>query len=517
MIVLQLDFHLRQPALLSTPGGDPNREVSLDYLPGSQIRGWAIGCWLRAGRAFDPALFLRGGGRFLNGYPLLAGGPGRALPAPHSWMVAKRAPEADRAVVDLALDEAPPAQLRTAARWQAAGGGLWYQPQPLREVFVSTARDPRQGRATADSGEVFQVEALAAGQSFRSLVLCEQADAAEQLATLLLAQPTAALGGDRQAHYGLAEVVGQRLEQVVEWPAAAPAPDGPAAATELRLVLLSPALLRDPVGQSSTDPTVLATAVGRALGCQATLSAGFVAVEWCGGFNRTWGLPVPQEWCFAAGTTLVMQLDRPADETARAALLDRGLGERRAEGYGRLALDPPSAAGEVLAEPPAAPFEAPALQDAAAAVARTMLQRRQQQLLEAAVTRRAHDIVRAATTRPGPLSKTQLHRLRDELQSWLADPAGAPARLEAYQDSVRERTSVARPFQRARIVGHKPLDWIAGLFDPAALWGQLGGETAYRLALGGVVVAPDEPLAQRTALALVDRVVQLLAKTKGES
>ncbi len=57
-----------------------------------------------------------------------------------------------------------------------------------------------------------------------------------------------------------------------------------------------------------------------------------------GGFNRKWGLPLPQALAVRMGSVLVFK-DPGCDPTLLDDLEVRGIGERRAEGFGRIAFN----------------------------------------------------------------------------------------------------------------------------------------------------------------------------------
>ncbi|MCB0086236.1 MAG: hypothetical protein KDE47_35085, partial [Caldilineaceae bacterium] len=77
MIAIQYTITLLEPLLASGIEGDPNTKRSLDYIPGSMIRGALIGQYLRQQRRNlldandykERRLFLDEKTRFLNAYP----------------------------------------------------------------------------------------------------------------------------------------------------------------------------------------------------------------------------------------------------------------------------------------------------------------------------------------------------------------------------------------------------------------------------------------------------------------
>jgi CRISPR-associated protein Csx10 len=111
---------------------------------------------------------------------------------------------------------------------------------------------------------------------------------------------------------------------------------------ELHITLLSDMVVRNAYGQY--DATFPVDALVQQLGLgreelQAVPARSFIATTSHGGFNRTWGLPMPQTLALASGSVLVFTLSQPLDTTRVARLEAHGLGERRVEGFGRVAVN----------------------------------------------------------------------------------------------------------------------------------------------------------------------------------
>lgn len=100
-----------------------------------------------------------------------------------------------------------------------------------------------------------------------------------------------------------------------------------------RLVLraASPLIVTGPGGAATTDAT---TALQRVLGAGVTVVAQWRRPVLLSGWHMASGLPKPQEWALAAGSTFVVE-GAPDDTPER---LRRGVGLRRNEGFGDLLL-----------------------------------------------------------------------------------------------------------------------------------------------------------------------------------
>ena len=361
---LTIHLQLESPLLIGQlGGGDPNSSVGYNYIPGSTLRGAIIGRYLD-GEPVDAddedfrRLFLNGTVRYLNGYPLTSTGK-RSLPMPRSWRQPKDA-SSDAPVRDWALRE--PAIL-TADNRSADGMAKQKDEQdssdpiwkgmadtnfcsvtgsqvevlaPTMEINIHIAREDRQ-RPTAGDAAIFRYDALAKGQTFAAIIV---ADCAADLTTIKKLLPTGtrlALGRSRSASYGwvsvhyASEECSDDLPTLqTEWGTdkqsvgAAPPP------SQLIVTLLSDTLIRDPgTGAYIADlrPLLGVTAKRR-----------FVELHKVGGFNRKWNLPLPQAEAIAAGSVFVYEYEAGLAQK----LLDyteSGIGARRAEGFGRIALN----------------------------------------------------------------------------------------------------------------------------------------------------------------------------------
>jgi CRISPR-associated protein Csx10 len=110
----------------------------------------------------------------------------------------------------------------------------------------------------------------------------------------------------------------------------------------LRITLLSDAILNDPKsGQHSTSPQTILAAISPAFGGQIpdlSQCKIFSRSTIVGGFNRKWGLPLVQTVAVSMGSVIVIPVYR-VSATGVATLIKSGIGQRRTEGYGRLAVN----------------------------------------------------------------------------------------------------------------------------------------------------------------------------------
>lgn len=326
MNALIVDLVTKQPVLVSALEGDPNSATSFSYIPGSVLRGALISRYIQdhgAEYQLDPwnQLFFSNQVRFLHAYPIDPTSQKRMLP-----MIQK---------LDLQEQAATKSEPKKAKEPKYEWFGEQYTFDTVRHLNIHTTRNRAKGRSLRGSGAVYRYVAIAPNQVFRAVILGDPTDL-KVLEALLRDQPRLYMGKARSAGYGESQII--RLEPNPTWHELPYTPANPLPTTEpVTMTLLSDAIIRDQYGQYGrigADPTGLAARFGLQAG-QLDLKASKLRYTVLGGFNRTWGLPLPQTPALAAGSVLVWRQARADWPT----LVEQGIGERRNEGFGRISLD----------------------------------------------------------------------------------------------------------------------------------------------------------------------------------
>jgi CRISPR-associated protein Csx10 len=528
MRVVTYRITLLEPTLVATLDGDPNSAVSFDYLPGSVLRGAVIGKYLRENKLtpaqFDAAtadvrrLFFDGTTRYLNGYPLERNK--RALPTPESWQqdkqeVAKQ--KSENGMFAPAFDFAITPRDHEEKQWKSVGkpfnvldddGARFVQPDRL--IAIHTARDRIYGRARTDSGAIYRYESLKEGQTFETAVLC---DYDPDTATLLpLLQGEATLGGSRNGGYGRASFEGAK--EVPTWRETGGTLQA-GVAGKLIVTLLSDALMRDGNGQFVVDPAIVTATLSAALGgVSLALRKGetFLRGTTIGGFNRKWGLPLPQALAVKMGSVFVY--DALACDLSKLRELEaRGIGERRAEGFGRVAVN--WQAEDELAVKPLYANRPAALQitDAASRdIAQRMAERMLRRKLDAALMQRANALGKQIK-QP---KNSQLSRLRLIIQDALRRPsANRRNELIQYFAGLESRQTTRKQFTHDRVAGKGLLEWLRfRVNDETDIWQEVGIDSNNLPKVGANVSASLNGLAYEYNLRLIDGVLARAAKER---
>lgn len=494
-----LVFRIRAlaPLLITRLGaGEENSSTAFDFIPGSVLRGLAVNLYLgkkSVGDAVaDPAcrrLFFDGTVRYLNAYPLNPLGE-RTLPRPLSWRVNKAERENQRATIyDFAV---APEELDAPV--PPPGAFCWRDEDdvwlcdPDRHVCVHNASEDRNVKGKGKS-VVYRYEAIAEGAAFGGVILAEDAGDLEVLRQLL-DQVEVSVGGSRSAGYGRVRI--GDLKIVEDWREYDPDED---LEDEIVIVtLLSDAILRDKNGQPTTDlHGVLPWRHLRA----------YREVRVVGGFNRKWGLPLVQMPALEAGSVYVYRASE-VDPAYLKRLELEGIGERRTEGFGRIAVNWHTRA-QLTRRPIVDRWSTLAAASELSQESRQLALRMAERRFRMALDR---NLVGALTRLKieHPPSKAQLSRLRLVLRrAWYRkDGRLVIGHLEGLKGARAQ-------FERARVGGRRFLAWLKDGIEREELWQDyLRPEELPSLA--GVVPEPTSELKAEYTLRLLDALVQRTLK-----
>lgn len=346
MNALTFQITLEEPVLATQPySGEANSRTSFPFIPGSMIRGALIRSYTLENRNDDlmsddsaRRLFFDSEVRFLNAYPMQPKSKDRTLPRPLSWFTEKKdLAKADAKMQDFAvLRESKLKNPKNSKfRFCHIVGDQVYLIDSARQVLVHNASDDRNLKGQ-DTSNVFRYEALAPGQEFAGVILVDSGDHLSEDIDVLqrfLKQGGFAFGGAHTGGYGRAKISNiKRRANWREYDTGTATADSKGLAI---ITLLSDAILRADNGQ-------IAAMLKEALGIRRPENEkeyrAYLKTDLVGGFNRQWGLPLPQSRVVAAGSVFRCPADA-IDRDEINELVKHGIGERRVEGFGRIALN----------------------------------------------------------------------------------------------------------------------------------------------------------------------------------
>lgn len=355
---------LQEPLLTTqTASGEPNSATAYPFIPGSMIRGALINRYL-AGKTIDlveaeiadstkcqdssegkkkvHSLFWDGTVCYLNAYLAHPNNQTRFLPKPYSWFVPKDKVDNSQAdIFDFAC------QVQTGEAYKPPETGHFVrlsgdQVELFSTTMVSfvhnTSQDPnRKGK---ENSQVYRYQAIATGQTFAGAITSDD-DFLLGFVKDLLNRGNLTLGGSQTGGYGHVlvsdvtidndwcefEPLSNRSQEEYQDEAEDDFEQQPTKPQYAIITCLSDLIWRDKQGQVNDH---LVTPSGKK-----PVNA-YYQMRVVGGFNRTWGLPLCQSWAIQAGSVFVFP---PECYNELQTWVTNGVGERRVEGFGRVALN----------------------------------------------------------------------------------------------------------------------------------------------------------------------------------
>jgi CRISPR-associated protein Csx10 len=371
MKVINFLLHTKQPILATSLQGNPNSDVSFDYILGGMIRGALISRYINSPQnniqktddildsesfpEIKRLFFDASKTRYLNAYPV-SNNKQRALPVPLSLYKNKGDEFSEeeseyKSVYDFSKipvddkDEYLPDDLSPKLlndNFCTVDDEEIIIHRVKRRINIHNQRDRKRGKGTDSNGAVFSYDAIDAEQTFQSVILCDSEEDKAIIESLLQPQDIW-LGGSQSAGYG--HTIIELIPSSDNWSEVSIDLVSRLQNKEsLTITLLSDTILRDSCGQYAALPEVFSQNISRYLKLDLDNKLKFQdngiysSSIIVGGFNRTWGLPLPQTPALAAGSVFVFKKS-DVDLHQLQELEKQGIGERRTEGFGRIVIN----------------------------------------------------------------------------------------------------------------------------------------------------------------------------------
>ncbi len=499
MKIITFSLHTQQPLLATSFKGDPNSDVSYSFIPGSMIRGGLIGRYMQQHQlseldlSKDTVKYLFFDAKstcYLNAY-LLSQQGNRTLPVPRSWFKDKDAELRDESteitVYDFSVnraDELESPKFVGEGFWTTEGSCVRFYKEK-RRINIHNQRDRKKGRSTQikrdpqtnqlkGEGEIFRYEAIDAEQTFQAVILCTSEENVKLLKDLLQISPELWLGGSQSAGYGHTKISDINCHDA--WDEVSIPIEDRIDSDSFTITLLSDMILRDEWGQYAVIPpsaqhqvpAPITKELEKILCVKLQPQISFASHTLIGGFNRKWGLPLPQVPAFAAGSVFVFE-NISLDPKQIQQLETQGIGERRVEGFGRVVVNWLEEADFQAKQPdPTRNSSQPALkQESSRSLAAQMAERLLLQKLEQALQKQmGYPGIR------GEITNSQLSRLllvaRQALTTGDCDLVlSLLNNLPANASSQFERVRIGTNSLKQKLDGwlRNPISWISNPQD----------------------------------------------------
>ncbi|MHA1423862.1 MAG: hypothetical protein ACTSSD_17395 [Candidatus Thorarchaeota archaeon] len=357
--IIPYTLRLTAPVIMTSPSGDPNSASSMNYIPGSSIRGAVARGIGNDAQDLIETLILSGKVTYLNAYPEVDGR--RALPIPYSYRVEKNDDSQTHDLAAYTSDSWPEIQMKKPqAQYVTITGPDKY----VAEVNVASRfhhqRDRAMGRAWEEDdvtkGTVFVYDYMTEDQSFMGCIVIKGIDDAE-IDTILttikeLLGKQLILGRSRRAGYGGNAIITwhDKISRETSITGHAEVIDGDIKkGSTFRILFLSDSIVRFPL-TGQVNPSFMAKEIERILGGKARAIQNFMYSRTVGGYNKKWGLEIPQSLAVGAGSLTVMEATANIPFSLVNSLEISGVGDRKIEGFGRLVFLGPSSPRLILKE-----------------------------------------------------------------------------------------------------------------------------------------------------------------------
>lgn len=454
-----LTFQIRalQPLLVTQlSSSEENSSIAFNFIPGSVLRGVLINYYLSKHNVDDVArdhtcrrLFFDGAVRYLNAYPANHLGH-RGIPKPLSWRVNKDDQQNLNAkIFDFAINFTEDLENSVLP----SGDFCWIDDHDVRinspglYMSVHNASEDRNAKREENSS-VYRYDAIATAEVFLGAIIAERMDDLQAM-KLLIDREEFSLGGSRSAGYGRVRI--EDIQIISDWHEYDI--DGTETNGEIViLTLLSDAIIRDKCGQTTTD-------LDSFFGCNSI--GAFQKMRAVGGFNRKWGLPLVQSHAVQVGSVFVYRAS-DIDDKLLKQIEQEGIGERRTEGFGRVAINWQNQ--EEMQRHPSLKDESyllsHTLSEESQRLAQTMTERRMRLILD----RKLLEALSWLRIENAP-KNAQMSRLRLAVrQAWRENDS------KCVIEHLMSLKGSKAQFERAHIGEKKLFSWIMEGIDQHRLW-----------------------------------------------
>lgn len=219
-------------------------------------------------------------------------------------------------------------------------------------------------------------------------------------------------------------------------------------------------------------------------------------------------MPLPQTAALSMGSTVVFtHHDLPLDQVDQ--LMRWGIGERRAEGFGRVGINIYTLPQYEVADvgtPANGKNDQAQIPQTIGHLPQPIAQRELNRAIDVALTATANNIVIT-----NPPKSSQINTLRAVIQNVLQQADVNVSTLHTALKHIGERAVARRQFERARVSGKTLIAWLSETISETHHWDQFGDELRIETLVQSSGVDEDKE-GRRYNLRLIDAVLARAAK-----
>lgn len=309
-----------QPVLIANLDiSKPGEIATLQYLPGSTLRGMVIANLKEKMEDEDSKQKILTKAMFLNGYPMSE--EGEMLPSPKGFYEDKKQ---EGALINIVAE--PDKDMGGHKRADLGHFCIWKK----KTIYFTSVERKDALNNHVRKKDIFRKNVLAAGQKFRAYIAVEEGE--KELyhwLTDALEEQIVYIGSSRTSGFGKCRVYCRG--EITPYQNVACATGNQ---NEIYLYLASNMSMRDEQGEiCGIDLDRLAELLEAG---KLTLEASSTSVCKTSGVNRTWGCRTPEIVMYEAGSVFKLKAEKSITEQARKRVCENGIGVKREEGCGQI-------------------------------------------------------------------------------------------------------------------------------------------------------------------------------------
>lgn len=327
------------PVIISKSSGDMNLVSTLDYIPGTVVLGMFAGRYIHNKNIGNDAhtkpefqsWFLNSNIIFTNAY-IVSYDVGRkynTFPTPYSIHQLK---EDNNVGIDKLFDDEDDEEKKrteTLSGFRRPLDSVLYNQPVNKSINFHQERDPITG--VSQKGKIFNYESIDSGQEFEGTIISDE-NSLNGFLTIFRKDTEFYLGRSRNSQYGKIE-----FEFLSTGPEVLNS-DIDTSSNKISLTFLSDVIIYNKNGFSTTDITDLEIyLIDKLRKSSLKIKKAFIKKGVIENYVSVWNLKKPSENCFKAGSCFLLEFGDINNVLKDLIELQiQGIGERKAEGFGRV-------------------------------------------------------------------------------------------------------------------------------------------------------------------------------------